>query len=224
MNKIKFKIVLTIIFLITAGMYLYMLAFVDTDNSALRNSLKPIPVLILLLLYSYESEKINPLVISVFVSTVIADIITNTLSLFYIGIIIYSIAHLFLIRVSGNFLKKDIVKYFLLGTFLFVIIFIYVLSNMGKSYYPIIFYGITMSLTFSVILLNYLNKMSSPNALLLVAFGLRVFSDLIYAITIFNEPNISFDLISLTVYMTSCYIFYRGFVLLDKERNIELKE
>ncbi len=220
MNNIKLKITLTILFIITAVLYIYMLVVVDPSNRPLRAALKPVPILILLMLYCFECvKKLNPFVISIFVITVIADIITNTVGKFFIGIIIYGIAHLFLIKTVYDFLKKEakkeITKYFLLGGGLFAVIFIYVLSNMGSSYYPIIFYGLTMSLAFSTILLNYLYEMTTPNKLLLVAFGLRVFSDLIYAMTIFNESNVYSDMISLSVYMISNYIFYKSFVLMQ---------
>ncbi len=225
MNEVKLKRVLTVLFFIISAVYLYMLVVIDPSNKPLRSALKSVPILILLMLYCFKYKKqTNPLVVSIFVVTVIGDIITNTMGKFFIGIIIYAIAHLFLIKMIYDPLKKEakkeIMKYFLLGSGLFAIIFIYVLSNMGNSYYPIIFYGLIMSLAFSIILSNYLHKMVKENGLLLTAFGIRVFSDLVYAMTIFNESNVYFDLISLSTFMVSNYIFYRAFILIKDPLEI----
>ncbi|TCI95117.1 hypothetical protein EYW44_01975 [Tenacibaculum sp. M341] len=223
--KAKANIILMTLFISTSLMYLYMLYSVEVDNEVFRNSLKPVPLLLLLLLYVYQSKKVNPSTVVVFVLTILADIITNTLQMFPIGIVIYGVAHLFLVEVVGNNVykrktyKKEIVKYFSLGAILFAVIFTYVLSNMGSSYFPIIFYGLTMSLAFSILLINYLGNMRTANALLLAAFGLRVVSDSIYAITIFNESNITFDVISLSIYLTASYLFCRGFILIDESKS-----
>lgn len=220
--KARANIILMTLFISTSLMYLYMLYSVEVDKEVFRNSLKPVPLLLLLLMYVYQSKKVNPSTVVVFVLTILADIITNTLQMFPIGIVIYGVAHLFLVEVAGNNVtkrktyKKEIVKYFTLGAILFAVIFTYVLSNMGSSYFPIIFYGLTMSLAFSILLINYLGNMKTANALLLAAFGLRVVSDSIYAITIFNESNITFDVISLSIYLTASYLFCRGFILIDE--------
>lgn len=234
MNKVKLKIILTILFIISAISYIYMLAVVDPSNKSLRNALKPVPILILLILYCFEcKKKINLLVVSMFVTIVIADIVANTMDKFFIGIIIYGIANLFLVKMVHAFLKKEvkkeIVKYFLLGVGLFAVIFVFVLDNMGDSYYPIIFYGLIMCLTFSVILLNYLLEMTKANGVLLTAYGIRVLSDLIYVAVTFNESNVYFDMLSLSIFIILNYVFYRAFVFMEydsgnKISNIQLKK
>ncbi|CAM1340783.1 lysoplasmalogenase family protein [Tenacibaculum amylolyticum] len=220
--KFNIKIALTISFVAACILYLYMLATV-TNDIVLRNAFKPVPILILLMLYSFESKKIDPLVISMFATMVIADIINNTINMFHIAILIYGIANLFLIKIIANLLKKDakkqILKYFLLAIMLFIIVFVFVVQNKGKSFYPIIFYGLTMSLAFAISLSNYLHNMNVANEVLLIAMGIRVISDSIYAVVIFNVSNVYFDVASLSIYMLSCYVFYRGFILKDKIIN-----
>ncbi len=202
-------------------LYLYMLGTVDPDNNILRNSIKPIPVIFLLLLYSFESKQIDPFIISMFLLIVIADIVSSALDMFWLAIIIYGIGNLLLAKMMHKTLsnkgKKEIPIYLTLSVILFLIVFVFVIQDKGNSYFAILFYGVTVSLLFTIALLNYKYKMILANGLLFFTIGLRVISDAIYAVVIFNISNVYYDLISLTTWSISCFLFYKSFILREEQ-------
>lgn len=185
-----------------------------------RGALRPIPILFLIMLYSLESKKKSPVITAFFVTTVIGDIINVNLRLFNLSLLIYSLTHLMLLSIVGDFfkkkIKKEFLKFFLAAVVLFAIIFLYVIQNKGNSYYPIIVYGLTLSLAFAATLSNYVQNMILPNGILLIAIGLRILADAIYAVVLFDESNIYFDFSSLFCYLLGSYVFYKGFILKEK--------
>ncbi|MFY7672441.1 hypothetical protein ACOSP6_15275 [Tenacibaculum sp. MEBiC06402] len=219
MNRVT-KIGLFLGFVLTGILYLYMLATVTSDNNALRNSLKPIPIIFLLMLYSFESKIKSPLIISTFLLIVIADIVSAALNMFWLALIIYGLGNLLLVRMMLQTIskraKKELLIYFLLSVILFLIVFVYVIQDKGNCYFSILFYGLTVSLLFSVSLLNYKHEMILANGLLFLTIGVRVISDAVYAVVIFNISNVYFDLISLSIWMISCFLFYKSFLLREK--------
>ncbi|TCP25658.1 hypothetical protein EV195_10317 [Tenacibaculum skagerrakense] len=220
MNRVT-KIALYIGFIITSVLYLYMLATVTPENNALRNSLKPVPIIFLLMLYSFESKKKSPLIISTFLFIVIADIVSSSLNMFWLALLIYGIGNFLLVKMMLNTIsknaKKEVGIYFILSLILFLIVFIYVIQDKGNCFFSILFYGVTVSLLFSVSLLNYKHNMILANALLFLTISVRVISDAVYAIVIFNISNVYFDLVSLSIWMLSCFLFYKSFILREKQ-------
>lgn len=220
MNRIT-KIVLLIGFSVTSILYLYMLATVSPENNSLRNSLKPVPIIFLLMLYCFESQKKSSLIISTFSLIVIADIVSSSLNMFWLALIIYGLGNLLLVKMMLNTItkkaKKEIGIHFIVSLILFLIVFIYVIQDKGNCFYSILFYGITVSLLFAVSLLNYKHNMILANALLFLTIGVRVISDAVYAVVIFNISNVYFDLVSLSIWMLSCFLFYKSFILREKQ-------
>jgi hypothetical protein len=198
-----------------------MLATVSTDNNVLRNSLKPVPVIFLLMLYSFESKKSNPFITSMFLLIVIADIVSSSLNMFWLALLLYGLGNLLLVKLMLETMvkqaKKEISVYFILSVILFLIVFVYVIQDKGNCFFSILFYGLTASLLFAVSLLNYKHEMILANGLLFFTIGVRVISDAVYAVVIFNISNVYFDLISLSIWLVSCFLFYKSFILREKQ-------
>ena len=222
MNLIT-KIVLLLGFIGSSALYLYMIGTVDPSNDVLRNSTKPLPVIFLLLLYSFESKKIDPFIISMFLLIMIADIVSSALDMFWLAIVIYGVANIMLVKMMYETLsnkgKKEIPVYFGVSVILFLIVFVFVIQDKGDCYFSILFYGLTVSLLFTIALLNYKYKMIFANGLLFFTIGVRVISDCIYAVVIFNISNVYYDLVSLSIWVISCFLFYKSFILREKHFN-----
>ncbi|WP_157811758.1 hypothetical protein [Tenacibaculum sp. SZ-18] len=187
----------------------------------MRNSTKPIPIIVLLLMYSFSSNKRDSLITSMFLLIVIADIISSALDLFWLAIFIYGISNLLLVKMMLETLskqgKKEVPAYFVLSVILFLIVFVFVIQDKGDCYFSILFYGITTSLLFTVGLLNFKFKMIYANGLLFYTICIRVISDCIYAVVIFNISNIYYDLVSLSIWLISCFLFYKSFILREEK-------
>ena len=198
-----------------------MIGTVETSNNILRNSTKPLPIIVLLLMYSFSSNKRDPLITSMFLLIVIADIVSSALDLFWLAIFIYGISNLLLVKMMLETLskqgKKEVPAYFVLSVILFLIVFVFVIQDKGDCYFSILFYGITTSLLFTVGLLNFKFKMIYANGLLFFTICIRVISDCIYAVVIFNISNVYYDLVSLSIWLISCFLFYKSFILREEK-------
>lgn len=198
-----------------------MIGTVEASNNILRNSTKPIPILILLLMYSFGSRKRDPLITSMFLLIVIADIVSSALDMFWLAIVIYGISNLLLVKMMFETIakqaKKEVPAYFCLSIILFLIVFVFVIQDKGDCYFSILFYGATTSLLFTVGLLNFKYKMIFANGLLFFTIGVRVISDCIYAVVIFNILNVYYDLVSLSIWLISCFLFYKSFILREEK-------
>lgn len=210
--------------LATIGFFLafFLSIFMIATNHEFKNNVKSIPPVVLLLSYIFTSRKWDKLVITLFVIFAVGEIMLISFGHFNFGVICFGFCNIILIRMILTKLKKipvvRILKYFLMSLVLFSGIFIFVLEDKGDAYFPLMFYGVTICLAGAVYLLNYLQEMNHANYLLLLAIGLRILSDCIYSIVLFGETDIYFDVISLSTFFTSNYLFYRGFI--QKEESI----
>lgn len=198
-----------------------MIGTMEASNNVLRNSTMPIPILILLLMYSFGSRKRDPLTTSMFLLIVIADIVSSALDMFWLAIVIYGISNLLLVKMMFETIskqaKKEVPAYFCLSIILFLTVFVFVIQDKGDCYFSILFYGATTSLLFTVGLLNFKYKIIFANGLLFFTIGVRVVSDCIYAVVIFIISNVYCDLVSLSIWLISCFLFYKSFILREEK-------
>ncbi len=190
-------------------------------NHKYKFEIKPFPTLILVTLYLIETKKYTKTYIGFLLLCLVGDVLTSIPYGFNPGIIIYGLSYLLLVNSIRKYLKKETYKlllvYLLLFGFLFTIIYVFVLNDPGSSMLPIIFYGISICLVTSFILMNYIETMEHANFILLVAIGFRIISDSIYAIVLFSETDMYFDIFSLSTLLVSNFLFYKGFLFNEQK-------
>lgn len=183
--------------------------------------IKPFPTLILVILYLIETKKYTKTHIGFLLLSMIGDLLTAIPYGFNYGIISYGLSYLLLVNSIRKHIKKETYKllliYLLLFGFLFTIVYVFVLNDPGNSMIPILFYGVSICLVTSFVLMNYIESMEHANFILLVAIGFRIISDSIYAIVLFSESDVYFDIFSLSTLLISNFLFYRGFLFNEKQ-------
>ncbi|MFY7672442.1 lysoplasmalogenase family protein [Tenacibaculum sp. MEBiC06402] len=217
MLKLKnIKRSLFVVYAIICAISVYLIVV----NHQYKFEIKPFPTLILIALYLIETKKYNKTHIGFLFLSLIGDIFTSIAYGFNIGIISYGMAYLLLVNSISKYINKETYKllliYLLLFGFLFTIVYVFVLNDPGNSMIPILFYGVCICLVTSFILMNYIESMEHANFILLVAIGFRIISDSIYAIVLFSETDVYFDIFSLSTLLISNFLFYRGFLFNEK--------
>lgn len=190
-------------------------------NHKYKFEIKPFPTLILVTLYLIETKKYTLTYVGFLLLSLIGDVLTSIPYGFNLGIISYGLSYLLLVNAIRKYIKKETYKlliiYLVLFGFLFSVVYIFVLNDPGNSMLPIIFYGICICLVTSFILINYIESMEHANFILLIAIGFRIISDSIYAIVLFSETDVYFDIFSLSTLLISNFMFYRGFLFNEQK-------
>lgn len=142
-------------------------------------------------------------------------------SYFSLSLFFYIVGQLFLIKLLFSFLKKvpkEIFSlYMLLLLTFFFIIFFFVLDEKADKL-SILFYGITVITLASLVIVNYLKRMSLSNLLFLIGIMLGVLSNAIMSINLTNILEDTPVLAIATFFaVTIHYFFCLGFIQRDKE-------
>jgi len=216
------KIVFAVSYLALSILSILLGLYAEGD---LRSGIRVLPLLVLIIMYAFEAKKTEGLAISFLVFTVMADIIITHLKLLNTGFVMYGFSFLILAQHAKQSLfkkkQKQMLRFFLLSLLLFLIIFIFAIQEKGSSFIPILFYGLTISLAFSFYITSYLNNMGLDNYLLFIAISIRILSDAIVVMVMFNGASVYFSILSLLFYLISNFLFCRGFIV--KTHSVKVK-
>ncbi|CAL2055144.1 lysoplasmalogenase family protein [Tenacibaculum sp. 190524A05c] len=215
LKKIKFS--LFVVYAIICAISVYLIVV----NHKYKFEIKPFPTLVLVTLFLIETKKYTKTFIAYLLLSLVGDVLTSIPYGFNPGIISYGLSYLVLVNFLRKYLSKETYKllviYLLLFGFLFTVIYVFVLNDPGNSMLPILFYGVCICLVTSFILMNYIESMEHGNFILLVAIGFRIISDSIYAIVLFSETDMYFDIFSLSTLLVSNFLFYKGFLFNEQQ-------
>ena len=216
----KQKNIKGLLFILYAIIFVISVYLIVVDHQY-KFEIKSFPTFILIMLYLIETKKYTKTYIGFLLLSMIGDVLTSIPYGFNYGIISYGLSYLLLVNSIRKHINKETYKllliYLLLFGFLFTIVYVFVLNDPGNSMIPILFYGVCICLVTSFILMNYIESMEHANFILLVAIGFRIISDSIYAIVLFSESDVYFDIFSLSTLLISNFLFYRGFLFNEKQ-------
>ncbi len=213
---------LTIFFFTVSILDIVGLAF---NNSLLRTIFKPLIVLSLMALYYFSSNKKNHWYLVALLFSFFGDVLLmDKNNLFLFGIAAFLVTQIIYIYIILKQLKKPSFFHKYLYAFLFVNYAVYLLSllkpNLGELFYPVLVYGITISVFGLVATLNYVTKRTTATFFLMLGAILFVASDSMIALHKFHEPKSFYPITIMITYVLAQYLIYQFII----KEEITLKE
>lgn len=187
---------------------------------------RPLVLVVAMLMYISLAKKPYKLFLVCQFFTMIAEFLQYFgRSYFSLSLLFYIVGQLFLIRLLFSFLKKlpkeSFSLYMLLLLVCFFIIFFFVLDEQVDKM-PILFYGIIVITFSSLVIVNYLKRMTLSNLLLLIGIMFGILSNVTMSINLANILEDTPIFMIATVFVVSLhYFFCLGFIERDKENHQE---
>lgn len=221
MKKKQLNIVFLILFVIVCIVDLFT-AFYDIDFY--RNLTKPLPILVLTFMYFFTVKKVNYyILISLFISFLADTLLLDKPDNFTPALVLFTIAHLLMIRVVYKSIKQEALKILLFNFLVFLVFFVVILEFVIIDYKQTILiisvYGISICLLVSLAFSNYLSKMNKANFFIFLGAFIHLVSDGIYSVNLFREPMYIFRFMLLITYYIGHYLLYKGFVFKAEEKQ-----
>jgi len=183
---------------------------------------KPLILLSLITLYIVSVSKRNMIYILALIFSFFGDVFLmfDGELFFMVGLVSFLIAHLIFIKIVVNRLQKPTVSsvVFSLAPFLILLLFLIFFLNpyLNELLFPVIIYGITISVFGMVSMLDYLNTKSKKSLFMFIGAIIFICSDGLLAINKFYSANAIFAFLVMTTYIIAQYLIYKSMVL---ERN-----
>lgn len=208
--------------------FLFLIVLVLNVVSVYNNEMipicvaRPLVLVVAIIMYISSVEKPYKLFLLCQFFTMIADFFQYfDKSHFSLSIFFYIVGQLFLIKLLFSFLnklpKKTFLKYLLLFFIFFLIIYVFVLDKEVDKF-SIFFYGITVITLFTLVIVNYLKRMTTSNLLFFVGILFGISSNLIMSINLTNILNDTPVFVIATICAVILhYFFCLGFIERDKE-------
>ena len=208
MNRTK---TVTIVFFVIAMLDLIGVAF---DIAMLKFIFKPLIIISLMVLYYLTASKINKWYIVALVFSFLGDVLLmDKLNLFLFGIGSFLVTQIIYIFIIVGQMKKPTNFHKYLYAFLFVNYVVFFLNllrpNLGELFYPVLIYGITISVFGLVSTLNYVTKRTKTSLLLMLGALLFIASDSMIALNKFYQPNIYYPVSTMVTYILAQFLIYR---------------
>jgi len=222
MNKRFLQGALTWIFFAVAALDLIG---VGLGLSWMEFAFKPLIMISLLLLYLVSSASRNKLYIAALIFSLLGDLFLldkNDLFLFGVGaFLITQLLYIIMVRRdSVGLYKKGI-----LGAAIPFIIYLLALMsllapNLDSLFYPVLIYGMVISLFGITALQNYLLRRDFASRILLLGALLFIASDSMIAINKFYEPHMLYPVAIMLTYALAQYFIY-VYVITTEEAESE---
>jgi len=187
---------------------------VALNNSLLQTIFKPMIMLSLFALYYFTVDKKNNWYLFALVFSLVGDILLmdkNNLFIFGIGAFLITQILYIIIIVRQMQRPSNFHKY--LYAFLFVNYVVYLLTllkpNLGDLFYPVLVYGITISVFGLVATLNYVSKRTRLALYLMLGAMLFIASDSMIALHKFHDPKIFYPVAIMITYVLAQYLIYQ---------------
>jgi len=184
------------------------------NNSLIQAIFKPIIIPSLIALYFFTVVKKNNLYILALVCSFLGDIfLLDKNNMFLFGIAAFLITQLFYIIIIVKQMKKPSAFHKYLYAFLFANYIVYLLSllkpNLGDLFYPVLIYGVTISVFGLVATLNYVTKRTKHELILMLGALLFIASDSFIALNKFHESRSFYPVAIMITYVLAQYLIYR---------------
>ena len=202
---------LTVLFLIVSALDIIGVAL---NNSLLQIIFKPMIILSLIALYYFTVEKKNNFYLMALFFSFLGDVfLLDKNNMFLYGIAAFLITQVFFIVIIVKQMKKPSTFHKYLYAFLFLNYIVYLLSllkpNLGELFYPVLVYGVTISVFGLVATLNYVTKRTKPELILMLGALLFITSDSFIALNKFHEPRTFYPVFIMITYVLAQYLIYK---------------
>lgn len=190
---------------------------VGTNVSWLQIVFKPLIIPSLIALYYYSSEKVNKWYVFALLFSFLGDVLLmDKVNYFIFGIGAFLITQVLFIKIISSQLKKSTMtqKISAITPFLvFYLALIYVLKdNLNELFYPVAFYGFTISVFGMIALLNHLVSKNTSSKYLLIGAVIFIASDSMIALHKFHEPQMVYPVAIMVTYILAQYLIYKFMV------------
>lgn len=188
------------------------------DNDFIRVFTKPLPILVIGLIYAFTARKVNYFILGSLVISFVADtFLLDKPDNFSIAVSFFVIAHILCIKFLISRLSKKaikaLVKNFVLFMLFFGIIGFFVLPEFILSRFSIFIYGTSICFFAATAFSNYLYRMTKPNLYIFIGVFIHLMSDGVYSVNIFREPEYFYTFLVLCTYFIGHFLLYKGFAL-----------
>ncbi len=197
----------------------FIVSILDIIGVALNNSLmqtifKPMIILSLIALYYFTVDKMNNLYLLALAFSLLGDILLlDKNNLFIYGIAAFLLTQILYIFIIVRQMQKPSNFHKYLYAFLYVNYVVYLLTllkpNLLDLFYPVLVYGIAISVFGLVATLNYVSKRTRPALYLMLGSMLFIASDSMIALHKFHEPKIFYPVAIMITYVSAQYLIYR---------------
>lgn len=190
------------------------------EISMLQIVSKPLIILTLITLYYFSALQRSSLYLIALLFSLLGDVfLLNKTNYFLLGIASFLITQIVYSILIIRLLNKPTMKQKLLASFPFIIflsILISVLgSNLDEYFFPVIIYGIAISIFGILSLLNYQLNRTKSSRFLLVGAVLFIISDSMIALNKFHEQKSFYPVAVMATYILAQYFIYKFMVKTD---------
>ncbi len=205
---------LTVLFFIVSILDIVGVAL---NNSLMQSIFKPLIIPTLIALYFFSTAKKNNLYLSALVFSFLGDVLLmDKNNLFLYGIAAFLLTQILYISIIVKQMQKPSNFHKYLYSFLFVNYVVYLLTllkpNLGELFYPVLIYGITISVFGLVATLNYVSKRTSTALYLMLGALLFITSDSMIALNKFHVAQAFYPVMIMITYVLAQYLIYRFMV------------
>ena len=206
----------TILFFIAAIADIYGII---SANETVKTIAKPMLLTLLAVVYLVSVKKpIFWYVLGMFFSFV-GDVLLmfNGANFFMFGLASFLLAHVVYIKVTVNFLPKDLTVKMISSAFPFVIflaaLMYLIYPNLDDMLLPVLVYGITIATFGSVAFLNFRSEKSTENLWLFIGALIFILSDSLLALNKFYEPNEIYGVSIMITYILAQFLICKAMIV-----------
>ncbi|WP_271406119.1 lysoplasmalogenase [Tenacibaculum soleae] len=219
MTKKTKKTIASILFLLVAIIDVYA---VIVQNKSLEIIFKPLLMITLVIVYLVSVKQANFWLISALFFSFWGDVfLLDKTNYFVFGLASFLIAHIMYIKMTSQFLKKQLFTKVIRVAIIFITLFAGVLflikDNLGEMLVPVIVYGIAISAFGTCALLNYQQDKTMANLWLLIGAILFIASDSLIALNNFYQATHMFDVLIIVLYVVSQYLIVNSMLKNNKK-------
>jgi len=205
---------LTVLFFIVSMLDIIGVAL---NNSLMQTIFKPLIVPSLIALYFFSTAKKNKLYLLALVFSFLGDVLLmDKNNLFLYGIAAFLLTQILYISIIVKQMEKPSNFHKYLYSFLFVNYLVYLLSllkpNLGELFYPVLIYGVTISIFGLVATLNYVSKRTRAALYLILGAVLFMTSDSMIALNKFHVAQTFYPMMIMITYVLAQYLIYKFMV------------
>ena len=187
---------------------------VALNNSLLQTIFKPAIIPSLIALYYFSSKKKNNWYLIALVFSFLGDVLLmDKDNLFLYGIAAFLLTQILYIFIIVRQMQRPSNFHKYLYAFLFVNYVVYLMTllkpNLGDFFYPVLVYGIAISVFGLVATLNYVSKRTRPALYLMLGAMLFIASDSMIALNKFHFAKAFYPVAIMITYILAQYLIYR---------------
>ncbi len=180
---------------------------------------KPLILWSLIALYAVSVSKRNKIYILALIFSFFGDVFLmfDGELFFMVGLVLFFIAHLIFIKIVVNRLQNSTFSsvVFSVASFLILLLFLifFLKPYLKELLFPVIIYGITISIFGMVSMLDYLNTKSKKSLFMFIGAIIFICSDGLLAINKFYSANAIFAVLVMITYIIAQYFIYKSMIL-----------